>query len=684
MSIASEITRLQNSKADVKTQVNIDKDLINNGTAFIDDETVDDYDDKIEEMQEAYKKFIPIQSESGTTEVTIDNTGDTKALTSIGIDGNIEQYTTTGKNLLDESTLRQGSGADSSSTARVFIPGNYYLETGTYTVYTNLNTSTYKYAVGIASSAFPFSGTYLYDSGWQTTDHFTFTINQRGYLGLGMAKSDGASAISPSDVSGYYFMVVKGSYDSSTAYESYTGGIASPNPSFPQSVNVVTGDNNVVVRGRNINSTTTRVGLYLIVDGTYSSTTTSYITVGDLIPLDYNKTITVSNEKSKSGSWYMLEYDKDKNYLNQNQLLTGTTATFTTQNPLTKYIAIDLGGGINLENAGEIMIETGSTAHSYEPYIAPTSYPINLKSKNLLDESTIQEGTYNGFVSGIRCFYCSNYYLKPGTYTLITNIDENSDFRYSIVTSENIFPTNTTKFDSSWKQLSSFTFTLTSSNEGYLGIIMSRKNGTDAIQVSDLADVKIMVYEGSYDDTITYEPYLNIELAQIGTYIDKLYRDNTDGKWYKYNAIKKSTLGSDITFLSTTGGFYSATATDYATSGNTPYCEWYQGKNNTAAINGITDKEIAFNTSSSPYPRLYLKDSNYSSNTTLNSDLSANQVHIYYALATPTITEITNTTLINQLEAIHLATGTNVIEFDGDTLVSGLDINYIGEASPHL
>lgn len=85
---------------DVKAQVNADKDLINNGTAFIDDETLDDYDDCIEDMQEAYKKFIPIQSESGTTEVTIDNTGDAKALTSVQIDGNTTQFTTTGKNLL--------------------------------------------------------------------------------------------------------------------------------------------------------------------------------------------------------------------------------------------------------------------------------------------------------------------------------------------------------------------------------------------------------------------------------------------------------------------------------------------------------------------------------------------------------------------------------------------------------
>lgn len=99
MSIASEITRLQNSKADVKTIVNKDKDLINGGTAFIDSETVDDYDDKIAEMQEAYKKFIPIQTASGT-EITLDNSSNDKAIVDIGLDGNTEQFTTTGLQLL--------------------------------------------------------------------------------------------------------------------------------------------------------------------------------------------------------------------------------------------------------------------------------------------------------------------------------------------------------------------------------------------------------------------------------------------------------------------------------------------------------------------------------------------------------------------------------------------------------
>lgn len=66
MSIASEITRLQTSKADSKAQINIDKDIINDGIDFINNEKVDSYDEKIAEMQEAYKQYIPINSTSDT------------------------------------------------------------------------------------------------------------------------------------------------------------------------------------------------------------------------------------------------------------------------------------------------------------------------------------------------------------------------------------------------------------------------------------------------------------------------------------------------------------------------------------------------------------------------------------------------------------------------------------------
>lgn len=161
---------------DVKAQVNADKDLINGGDNFIDDETLDDYDDKIEEMQEAYKKFIPIQTTSGT-EIQLDNSSNDKALVDIGLDGNTEQTTYTGKNLLnvDAPFPQTGGGITISkeTDGKVKISGtctsntslflttsqNIVLEAGTYTL-SRGNTITSVYLIpGYKSGTFTLSET---------------------------------------------------------------------------------------------------------------------------------------------------------------------------------------------------------------------------------------------------------------------------------------------------------------------------------------------------------------------------------------------------------------------------------------------------------------------------------------------------------------------------------------------
>lgn len=49
-------------------------------------------------------------------------------------------------------------------------------------------------------------------------------------------------------------MIVEGNYTSTTipSYEPYVGGTASPNPDYPQDINVVTGEQNVEVCGKNL------------------------------------------------------------------------------------------------------------------------------------------------------------------------------------------------------------------------------------------------------------------------------------------------------------------------------------------------------------------------------------------------------------------------------------------------
>ena len=83
----------------------------------------------------------------------------------------------------------------------------------------------------------------------------------------------------------------------------------------------------------------------------------------------------------------------------------------------------------------------------------------------------------------------------------------------------------------------------------------------------------------------------------------------------------------------------------------------------------MIDKHIAFrNTVNNP--NLYIKDSTYTDSTTFKTWLSTHNTSVYYVLETPTTTEITDTTLINQLEELYIAKSkenqTNISQINND------------------
>ena len=123
-----------------------------------------------------------------------------------------------GKNLC-KGNFSNGTISTIEVSNRLFTYQNIELKAGVqYTFSTNMNLSTYKYAITYSTNKFPTSST-EYDSGWQTTSSFTFTPTVNGYLGIGIAKTDSTSELSPSDISSYNFQVEQGS--TATSYEAY-------------------------------------------------------------------------------------------------------------------------------------------------------------------------------------------------------------------------------------------------------------------------------------------------------------------------------------------------------------------------------------------------------------------------------------------------------------------------------
>lgn len=127
------------------------------------------------------------------------------------------------KNILDQSKLRQGAyHGRGTALNRLFIDANYYLSPGTYTFFSNFDTSRYRVGVQASTSTYPNElGGNVYDSGWKTIQKFEFTISNYGYLGVSISTSNGSDNLTPSDMSNYWFMICEGSYSEMIPYEPY-------------------------------------------------------------------------------------------------------------------------------------------------------------------------------------------------------------------------------------------------------------------------------------------------------------------------------------------------------------------------------------------------------------------------------------------------------------------------------
>ena len=330
----------------------------------------------------------------------------------------------------------------------------------------------------------------------------------------------------------------------------------------------------------------------------------------------------------------------------------------------------------------KVQLEMGSSKTSFEPYTGGTASPnpdypqrveivsgdntIKVCGKNLFnltpysDRGITFEENSDGTIKiygTATTTYCSvpsdkrtSCNLEPGTYTYSrteeTPVRVGLSVWYEDGTTENIAITSGT----------SVTFTKTKKIVQY-GPYLSNMTANTSYSYN----IGIQLETGS--TASTYEPYTSAsypihlgeyELCKIGTYQDYFYKDN--GNWYLHKEIGKVVLdGSENWYVAKTGTV-----------------NWYYELEN---INiSIIRNSDASNTKCSHFQLVEISNNNTlqglfiisngrtrirtaSEDTAPNFKtwLSNNNVSIYYVLATPTYTKITDTTLINQLEAVYNA-----------------------------
>jgi len=213
-------------------------------------------------------------------------------------------------------------------------------------------------------------------------------------------------------------------------------------------------------------------------------------------------------------------------------------------------------------------------------------------------------------------------------------------------------------------------------DDGKVGYGDTEQNGepspTNKVPIQCVTGNQEIVESDGNNNSITYPISLGSnKFYKIGDYADELLYDVDEDKVYKNEKIGKVVLnGSE--------GSWSVNHRSNGYQFDRPISTMKNGVNNVIEVMSNYFKGIAFNSRDS------INESIYSGNndkniriltniaTTINDFktwLSTHNLKFYYVLETPTLTEITDQTLINQVKALynaHSFNGTTIIESNGD------------------
>lgn len=289
------------------------------------------------------------------------------------------------------------------------------------------------------------------------------------------------------------------------------------------------------------------------------------------------------------------------------------------------------------------------------------SVEVKIRNKNLFTTAN-QISAYIGgssFVLGDSSTSKDNYTaiipIKPNTSYTISRLIISSRFRAGFYSTKNALG-QTLRNGRTSDSATNMTVT-SGENDYYLYLYYWTKNDTTSAE--EIAST-IQVEEGSTaTDYIqpkqqTYQLYLPFELCRIGDYYDYIFKENN--KWYKHKVTDKIILNGNEGWGISSNVFYlgagdynfrknsdggKAVCTHYIYSTNIDDCIWI---GNGSFIN--------------------IKDTRFTTVSEFKTWLSNNNTTVYYVLATPVDEEITDTTLIQQLNELE-----NAMSYYGTTYV---------------
>lgn len=437
-----------------------------------------------------------------------------------------------------------------------------------------------------------------------------------------------------------------------------------PTPSSPIPINNVSGDNQVVVCGKNLFDKDTGIITpgYYGTNGNLITTDTTLSCQSTYIKAKPNTSYTISSNASTL--YRICEYDSSKTFIKRTYNENANNSFTITTGNTTEYIRM---GGTLTTALDSVQIEEGNQATPYEAYNG-TTYNIDLPVENLYNIATNTNGKVIG-TDGSEVDstgYCISDYIavQPNTTYTISRIYEN------LPSSEDNMRLGLYTQNKTWIQR------VNSSNKPYVYTTPSNCYFIRLSYQYTITNTNVQVELGSKANTYTPYGTTPIELNKIGNYQDKIYKEN--GTWYLHKEIGKVVLDGTTNrftnrYTTNTNNYYrhvwengSVKNQPSGTIANA-YCNKLSpvsigstyGCNQGVSINDTNHRII-----------MYINDIREMTIEQANQWLETNNIIVYYLIDTPTNTEITYTPLIEQLESIKNAMSkagtTNVNQVNND------------------
>lgn len=427
-----------------------------------------------------------------------------------------------------------------------------------------------------------------------------------------------------------------------TAYEPHIS------PDTPQDIHNVSGDNTISVTGKNLlkpaltweqdlaGITVTPIGngRYALSGAStdiYSAVTTSRST------LPAGTYFLSGCPSGGSSSRYRLRAynETDNTGLTWD---TGSGHTFTLSHTCSVRTTIYCYSGVNVNGLiVEPMIRLNSiTDGTFEPY-SMQDYLISLPVENLFDVSTSLTKSYintSGNVATSDDWSASDYIpVKPNTSYILSGVTNTGGVaRHAFYDSSKAYISN----------VASTTYILTTpSNAWYLRVSVKSENPTT-----------VQLEEGTKANSYTPYGTPSIELNKIGTYQDYIYKDSN--KWYIHKETRRFSLAiADMNNSDTYAGWKNKPETqqmvlDYPDKNS-------KLSNYTSYFINISEQNNGVNiNTSNGNNTIFLSGFGYTQ-TEWKADYPNLVVNVVYGLQTAENTEITDSVLISQLDAISKA-----------------------------